>query len=137
MREEYIRHGLDQNHAVVSPPCVRVTPDPVAPAPRPTQGRLLFVGRLTWAKGADLLLASLPMIQERLGKPLHATIVGDGDQADLLLIEATRPPLPEVSPTPSAGRWPMRNTTNGCVRERGAWLVPWRRQIMSGYSSTP
>ena len=50
---------------------------------------ILFVGRLTWIKGADVLLRSMPQILSRVPKA-KLVIVGVGEQQELLKQEVTR-----------------------------------------------
>ncbi len=50
---------------------------------------ILFVGRLTWIKGADVLLRSMPTILSRVPKA-KLVIVGVGEQQELLKQEVTR-----------------------------------------------
>jgi glycosyltransferase involved in cell wall biosynthesis len=78
MAREQLKHGIEAARVTVTPPYVDVAPDPSPPSHRRSEGRLLFVGRLTVLKGVDLLIDALPIVQARLDGPIRATVVGDG-----------------------------------------------------------
>jgi glycosyltransferase involved in cell wall biosynthesis len=50
---------------------------------------ILFVGRLTWVKGADTLLHAMPQILNRIPK-VKLVILGVGDQQDMLKYDTTK-----------------------------------------------
>jgi phosphatidylinositol alpha-1,6-mannosyltransferase len=77
------------------PPYVDTTRFVPGPSPerRDDVAVLLTVSRLSaWDryKGHDLVLASMPDVQARLGRPVHYWIVGDGDDRARLELEARR-----------------------------------------------
>jgi glycosyltransferase involved in cell wall biosynthesis len=86
MQNEYINHGLaasrvfnvkygsDFERADAPGSPAVATRDEARP------WRLLFVGRMDQLKGGRELLASLPLVVERLGRPLQLTFAGDGPQ---------------------------------------------------------
>ena len=51
-----------------------------SPERRSPSGRLLFLGRLVDAKGAEVLIRAVPGAERRLGRRLHLTIAGDGSE---------------------------------------------------------
>jgi glycosyltransferase involved in cell wall biosynthesis len=85
MREEYLRHGvaLDRLHLAPLFPTGQA-PDPGPPDPRPLNGRVLFVGRLTDIKGGRLLVEAVRLARERLARPLTLVVAGDGPERPAL-----------------------------------------------------
>jgi len=91
MRREYERHG-------VPPGKIHLTalPNPSdgaqfhAPSRTGAGGHLLFLGRLTKLKGAAELLRAIPLSEKLLGRPLSATIAGDGPARESLQDLANR-----------------------------------------------
>ena len=91
MRREYLRHA-------VAPDKIHLTalPNPSeeahfqAPSRTGTGGHLLFLGRLTKLKGAAELLRAIPLSERLLGRPLCATIAGDGPARESLQDLANR-----------------------------------------------
>jgi glycosyltransferase involved in cell wall biosynthesis len=79
MRREYERHGVAPERIHIS-----TLPNPSESAQfQPSArtgagGHLLFLGRLTKLKGAGHLLQAIPLAEKKLGRPLAATIAGDG-----------------------------------------------------------
>ncbi len=80
MRQEYLRHGFAPDLLeVVSLPVVGLdtraerSGDPGARAVH-----LIFAGRMNHLKGGHVLIESLPLLAERLQKPVHVTFMGDG-----------------------------------------------------------
>jgi glycosyltransferase involved in cell wall biosynthesis len=78
MRAEFVRHGASSEACHVVP---HFAPPPgrarvLATAPSPL--RLLFAGRMERLKGTHVFVDTLPIAAERLGRPVHATLVGDG-----------------------------------------------------------
>ena len=89
MADEYVRHGVSRDRVAVAPPPIRMLGAAVAPAPS-EPWRVLFVGRVELLKGTRLLLDALPGLARRLGRPVEATIVGDGpDRAHVARQAAT------------------------------------------------
>lgn len=79
MADEMVRNGLPServHHVPLFPTAFDADPD--APAPRPPQGRVLFVGRLTALKGWRHLVEALPRAARTLGRPLTLFVAGDG-----------------------------------------------------------
>ena len=83
MRREYERHGVQPEKIQVA-----ALPNPNDGAgfgaaaktgsSGDVPGHLVFLGRLTKLKGVGELLRAIPLAEKRLGRPLHATIAGDG-----------------------------------------------------------
>ena len=80
MRREYLRHGF-------APAVLKVVPLPVVgldtPAGRSTDRgdrliRLVFAGRMDHLKGGHVLIESLPLLGERMQRPVHVIFLGDG-----------------------------------------------------------
>ena len=81
MLEEYSHHGVQRSRlqlAPLFPPGQK--PAPEAPPRRGVAGRLLYVGRLTVAKGARLLADTVAVAAALLGRPLSLTVMGDGPE---------------------------------------------------------
>ncbi len=80
MYSEFQTQGVDaRNLHVLRLPLL----DPPAASPpewRDPSGRLLFLGRLVDAKGAEVLIRAMPGAEARLGRRLHLTIAGDGSE---------------------------------------------------------
>jgi glycosyltransferase involved in cell wall biosynthesis len=79
MRDEYLRHGVapERLHVVpLFPPGQQ--PDGQPPTPRPRNGHVLMVGRLTELKGGELLVESMSHARAGLSHPLTLTVAGDG-----------------------------------------------------------
>jgi glycosyltransferase involved in cell wall biosynthesis len=79
MRDELARHGVSPERLAVVPLWPpRMVSEHAPPPPRSPSGKLIFVGRLTALKGADILLAAMPLAKSQLGIDLTLTVVGDG-----------------------------------------------------------
>jgi glycosyltransferase involved in cell wall biosynthesis len=79
MRDEYLRQGVapERLHVVpLFPPGLQ--PDLEPPVPRPLNGHVLMVGRLTKLKGGELLIESMSQARAALRRPLTLTVAGDG-----------------------------------------------------------
>ena len=98
----------------VAPEALRVVPNGINPAflgprwedPGATGGPIVFFGRLSRDKGADVLLEALARLKARREAP-EALIIGRGDEAEALSAQASRLGL------------------DGCVR-REPWVAPER-----------
>lgn len=73
IRDLTIQHGFDQSAISIAPHFTQVPELAPAPANRPPL--ILFVGALTWNKGAELLIEALARIKDR---PWQAALVGEG-----------------------------------------------------------
>jgi glycosyltransferase involved in cell wall biosynthesis len=78
MAAEMTRNGVPAGRVHLVPLPVTAVPDPDPPAPRPFTNRVLFVGRLTAAKGWPHALAAVPRAAAELGRPLTLVVAGDG-----------------------------------------------------------
>jgi glycosyltransferase involved in cell wall biosynthesis len=86
MRAEFIRHGCPPQrvHALRLPLVHGRLPRSCGTAPAPVMPaenrelRLLYVGRMTRVKGGPIMLDALALAAASLGRPLKATVVGDG-----------------------------------------------------------
>ena len=79
MRREYVRNGVEEAraHAI---PLFSTLPVADAPAARPGETHVLFLGRMTRLKGGDVLIRAAALAAERTGRPLALTLCGDGPQ---------------------------------------------------------
>jgi glycosyltransferase involved in cell wall biosynthesis len=80
MKREYVRNGVDPGHIDVNP--LFPTHDQ---APRPADAGLdrrsvVFLGRMTVLKGADVLIRAIADASSRLGSPIELVVIGDGPQ---------------------------------------------------------
>lgn len=84
MHREFQVQGVDARnlHVLRLPLTERYTSS--SPERRSASGRLLFLGRLVDAKGADVLIRAVPDAETRLGRKLHLTIAGDGSELSKL-----------------------------------------------------
>lgn len=73
------QHGAPESRCSVVPHCV--SPDPPQPLQRTGIPRILFVGQISEAKGADLVLSSLPFLGDI---PCQVMFLGDGPQRGIL-----------------------------------------------------
>jgi glycosyltransferase involved in cell wall biosynthesis len=82
MRRELLAHGLPNER-------VRKISLPISTASKQVAGsrsidrapgswRLLFIGRMTWLKGGQILIAALPIVAAELVVPINVTFAGDG-----------------------------------------------------------
>jgi len=78
MYSEYQRQGVspDKLHLVRHPVTDQKSTAP--PREKAIEGRLLFLGRLVAAKGADFLIRAVPIAETKLNRKLTLTIAGDG-----------------------------------------------------------
>ncbi len=85
MRREYLNHGVQSSLLHLLPyPHVDFYPTPDPPPWKTPHGELLYLGRLTAAKGLAFLLAAIPKAAECLGTKLRLTIAGSGpDEAEV------------------------------------------------------
>jgi glycosyltransferase involved in cell wall biosynthesis len=77
MRHEMANHGL---RADVLPYPVDIAAPPSDTTSANGVWRLLFAGRMEWLKGGHYLIDALPEIARAAGRPVHATMAGDGRQ---------------------------------------------------------
>ncbi len=82
MRREYLHHGLGEAvvrtvHYPVPAPSQR---SETVRVPDYQPNHLLFLGRMDGTKGGEMLLAALPLIRSRLGRPVRLTMAGDGPE---------------------------------------------------------
>ena len=81
MRREYERHGVQPGRIhLAALPNPNETEHSGALAKPSSRGNLLFLGRLTRLKGAAALLQAIPMAEKQMGRPLSATVAGDGPE---------------------------------------------------------
>jgi len=138
MAEEYARHGFASKVRVVGLPIE----SPVAPAARDDGDgawRLLYLGRLEFAKGADLALESAARTAALMMRPVHLQISGAGSLDATIacqrrsdarsiaaiwspavscrrLISASNARLSRTSPQPSAPRAMTARTATSITR---------------------
>jgi glycosyltransferase involved in cell wall biosynthesis len=85
MREEYIRHGFAPErvhnvyHVGSVDPRTRPATNPDKHGPV-SSAHLLFAGRMDRLKGGLTLLDALPIVRERVKRPLRVTFVGEGPE---------------------------------------------------------
>ncbi len=81
MREEYLRHGFDEDRVVLAPLPAPVAPrTSSAPGAPPLPSRILWAGRMDRLKGGRVLLEILPDVTRALDRPVVATFAGDGPE---------------------------------------------------------
>ncbi|HET7541844.1 MAG TPA: glycosyltransferase [Polyangiaceae bacterium] len=82
MRQLYLDHGIpgDNLHLIRFPAEHR--PDPTPPPSSQARDRVLYLGRLTSAKGCANAVLATARCQRALGRPLHLTVAGDGPELD-------------------------------------------------------
>ena len=102
MANEYINHGLDPTRihhlpGVVGPDCGHHGSAAAENGNLKRNGveatdevRLTFLGRMHYSKGCSTLLAALPLIAEKIKKPIHLTFAGDGPERVKLETRARR-----------------------------------------------
>ena len=80
MRDEYVRHGVQEPRARHLPRYLpgRAFGDATPPAHEQQQVTLLFLGRIERLKGLYTLVEALPDVQRSIGKPVHLIVAGDG-----------------------------------------------------------
>jgi glycosyltransferase involved in cell wall biosynthesis len=81
MRAVFLQHGVPDHRIHVIPLPAELPPDAAPPAAHASRTRVLFLGRVTVAKGAARAIEVVARCQRQLGRPLHLTLAGDG--ADL------------------------------------------------------
>jgi glycosyltransferase involved in cell wall biosynthesis len=85
LAEEMKKNGVAPDRIAVTPlPPTELTPQTEPPRPRPPGDKILLAGRLTALKGGDLLLEAIPLVQQRLGRRLSVTFMGDGPERHAL-----------------------------------------------------
>lgn len=97
MRSEYVKHGARQDRVHVVPFVARTPGGGLPEAPSyliksdaSRAFRLLFLGRMDYAKGAHLLLEALPRVASAVGRRVVAMFAGDGPERPALEREAAR-----------------------------------------------
>jgi glycosyltransferase involved in cell wall biosynthesis len=78
MRDEYRRHGVDEEKLHCFPYTAFQRPDDRPPAPRPFTDRVLMLGRLTDLKGGRVLVRAVVRAGHLLGRPLTLVVAGEG-----------------------------------------------------------
>lgn len=94
MREEYLRHGLSEARVRCLPLFGDSVPQAEPPAPRPSSGQVLMVGRLTELKGGVELVRALSMARAALGRELELVVAGDGPERERMRREAVARRVP-------------------------------------------
>jgi glycosyltransferase involved in cell wall biosynthesis len=91
MQDEYIRHGIgaDKIHRVPLFPTGQTATEPMACRPR--SGMVLFIGRLTDAKGCHVAIEAVHSASARLQPALELVVAGDGPERARLEKQARRP----------------------------------------------
>lgn len=118
MADEYINHGFDPSrvHHLSSPVGPDYGENGHAAAENGDGGhgddtieevRLTFLGRMHYSKGCGALLAALPLIADKVKKPIHLTFAGDGPERVKLEQQARR-----------------LNGSSGVCVEFAGWLSP-------------
>lgn len=74
-----LQHGAPEVRCSLVPHCV--APDPPQPMQRTSIPQILFVGQISEAKGADLVLSALPFLGD---VPYRMIFIGDGPQRGIL-----------------------------------------------------
>lgn len=81
MKREYLDNGADEEKVYVNPLFpAQLLPDSEPSQTDPAECHVLFLGRMTKLKGADLLIRAVAEASRRLGREIHLTIAGDGPQ---------------------------------------------------------
>jgi len=80
MLREYVKNGIDAARIRVNPlfPTHRQTPG--APAASRSGQSVVFLGRMTALKGADVLIRAVAAASARLGSRIELVVIGDGPQ---------------------------------------------------------
>jgi glycosyltransferase involved in cell wall biosynthesis len=120
MAHEFQRHGVSPDQIrLLPPPPWRASVSAAQPAVPPHDGPLAFVGRVTYLKGADLLIPSLLRARAMLQRPIGLTILGDGPALPTLVREANRKGI--LCATPG---WLDPEARNNLLRQHAALLMP-------------
>jgi glycosyltransferase involved in cell wall biosynthesis len=77
MRREYERNGVDARRITVNPLFPTIDPDDGVD-PAPAEPMVMFLSRMTSLKGGDLLIRAVHIAQQRLVRPIHLVMAGDG-----------------------------------------------------------
>jgi glycosyltransferase involved in cell wall biosynthesis len=87
MRKEYLRNGLNPERVSVLrlPSTTQTLAPPVSP---PSDGAILFLGRLSQQKGANFLIRAAELAQDRLGRKLRVIVCGSGPEEENLKLQA-------------------------------------------------
>ena len=84
MESEYLKHDIPRERVHRVPWCVEESGErarqPVAGVRRDGRPHLVFLGRMTSAKGGHLLLHALPTIRSMLSRDIRVTFGGDGPE---------------------------------------------------------
>jgi glycosyltransferase involved in cell wall biosynthesis len=85
MVAEYQKHGINPDKLHLIPlPTSGGAAHFAEPVRRASQGRILFVGRLTKLKGGAYLIPAIVQAGKKLGRPLVLTVAGDGPERSSL-----------------------------------------------------
>jgi glycosyltransferase involved in cell wall biosynthesis len=108
MRREYVRSGVPIERVSVNP-LFAGRPAEASAAPVPPSHRVAFLGRMTPAKGGDLLIRAVRYASQRLNLPIHLTMIGDGPERTNWTALATRLGVETLFTGWVAGdeRWPF------------------------------
>jgi glycosyltransferase involved in cell wall biosynthesis len=90
MYQEFRKHDVsDEKVRLVPLPVVDESTEVMAPSSEPAS-RILYIGRLTGAKGVANLIRAVPQAAESLNRPLTLTIAGEGGERSILENLASR-----------------------------------------------
>ncbi len=91
MAAEAVRHGVSPEKCSVNPYFPPdLVPDSSPPVARPPSGRIIFIGRITAAKGWHLLPRVISQASRLLDRPLKLVVAGDGPDRAAFEAEAER-----------------------------------------------
>jgi glycosyltransferase involved in cell wall biosynthesis len=131
-RTEYVKLGF-------APDSVRIVPLPVREAEvrqseqamhRPsleTPGQtvsLIFVGRMVFEKGVEVLLSALPLVASRLDRPLSIKLLGDGPARTRWENKAAKLTSKDARVQVRFAGWCDRDTVNRAFGEAHLLVVP-------------
>lgn len=88
MATEFERHGVPPSNLTVAPLFPALV-DSDGPRPLPREHTVLFAGRMTPLKGADVLLRAVAVARTRLRMPVRVVLAGAGPEAGRLKVLAS------------------------------------------------
>ena len=80
MKREFTANGIDPVRIAVNPLFPTHDHMPAPPGARRDRRTVVFLGRMTVLKGADILIRAVADASARLGSPIELVLIGDGPQ---------------------------------------------------------
>ena len=124
MQVELAKHGVTSVRIPFVNDCVSESRPSPERATHLTSVRLAFLGRMDFLKGGGHLIDALPIVQRRLGGPLHLTMAGSGPMRAAWEMAASRATAANSKLTVDFPGWLTTTSRRELLRRVSVVVVP-------------